>query len=61
MSKNVTVTGTDRVVVQFLEKGEFSLRPGEGTPVVSSGSKVNNNAQAHGTVPGTTVLVQNPA
>ena len=60
MSKNVTVTGTDKVLVQFLEKGEFSLRPGEGTPIVSTGSKVNNNAVVHGTT-AQGVLVNNPA
>ena len=60
MSKNVTVVGTDKVNITFLEKGEFPLRVGEGTPIVSSGSKVNNNAQAHGTT-AQGINVQNPA
>jgi hypothetical protein len=58
---NVTITGTDKVQIIFRSTGDQDLRVGEGVPVVSSGSKVNGNAQAHGTVPGTSILVHNPA
>jgi hypothetical protein len=59
-STNVNVQATDRVIV-FRSTGESDLRVGEGVPVVSSGSKVNGNAQAHGTVPGTSILFHSPA
>jgi len=59
MSKNVTVTGTDKVQIIFRSAGEQDLKVGEGIPVVSTGNKVNGNAQAHGSVAG--ILVQNPA
>jgi hypothetical protein len=61
MSKNVTVTGTDKTQVVFLEKGEFSLRLGEGIPVVSTGNPKDKTAVVHGTVPGTTIVAHNPA
>jgi hypothetical protein len=61
MSKNVTVSGTDKVQVVFLEKGEFSLRSGEGIPVVSTGNAKDKTAVVHGTVPGTTIIAHNPA
>jgi hypothetical protein len=57
---NVNIQATDRVIV-FRSTGDQDLRAGEGTPVVSSGSKVNGNAQAHGTVPGTSILFHSPA
>ena len=50
MSKNVTVVGTDKVNITFLEKGEFSLRPGEGIPVVSTGNAKDQTAVVRGTM-----------
>jgi hypothetical protein len=60
-STNVTIIGTDKVQIVFRSTGEQDLKVGEGVPVVSSGSKVNQNAQAHGTVPGTSILFHSPA
>jgi hypothetical protein len=59
-STNVNVQATDRVIV-FRSTGDQDLRVSEGVPVVSSGSKVNGNVQAHGTVPGTSILFHSPA
>ena len=61
MSKNVTVVGTDKVNITFLEKGEFSLRPGEGIPVVSTGNAKDQTAVVRGTIVGTSISIQNPA
>jgi hypothetical protein len=61
MSKNVTVIGADKVQVQFLERGEFGLRPGEGMPIVSTGNAKDKTATVHGTVPGSSVNFQSPA
>jgi hypothetical protein len=47
--------------IEFNSSGEQDLKVGEGIPVVSSGSKVNGNATAHGTVPGTSILIHSPA
>jgi hypothetical protein len=60
MSKNVTVVGTDRVNIAFLEKGEFSLRPGEGTPITVTGNAKDRTAIVHGTT-AQGVNVNNPA
>lgn len=61
MSKNVTVVGTHGSQVVFLEKGEFPLRNGEGWAVVSTGNAKDRTAVVHGTVPGTTIILDNPA
>jgi hypothetical protein len=61
MPKNVTVSGTDKVQVVFLEKGEFPLRAGEGTAVVSTGNAKDKTAVVHGTIPGSTVVMHSPA
>jgi len=58
---NVTITGTDKVQIIFRSTGDQDLKDKEGVPVVSSGTKVNGNAQAHGTVPGTSILFHSPA
>jgi hypothetical protein len=61
MSKNVNVSGTDKVQVVFLEKGEFPLRNGEGVPVVSTGNAKDKTAVVHGTILSTSINIQNPA
>lgn len=64
MGKNpnvrVTIPAIDRNI-EFNSTGETQLKNQEGIPVVASGSKVNGNAQAHGTVPGTSILIHSPA
>lgn len=55
-----SVTAIDRTI-NFNSAGDQDLKLNEGQPVVSSGSKVNGNAQVHGTVPGTSILIHSPA
>jgi hypothetical protein len=58
---NVTVVGTDKVNIIFRSTGEQDLKAGEGMPVVSTGTAKDRTAVVHGTVPGSTVNIQNPA
>lgn len=59
-STNININHLDRQII-FRSTGDLDLRVGEGRPVVSSGTKVNGNAQTHGTVPGTTIVIHSPA
>ena len=58
---NVNVQATDKVQIIFRSTGDQDLRVGEGIPVVSSGNAKDRTAVVHGTVPGTTIIVHNPA
>jgi hypothetical protein len=60
MSKNVTVSGTDKVQVVFSSPGETPSNPSAGKPIVVTGNPKDKNATVHGsTAQG--VVVDNPA
>jgi hypothetical protein len=61
MSKNVTVTGTDKVNIVFRSTGDQDLKVGEGVPVVSTGNAKDKTAVVHGTILSTSINIQNPA
>jgi hypothetical protein len=58
---NVRVRGTDNVVIDFRSTGEQDLRASEGKPVVATGSAKDRTAVVHGNVPGSSILIDNPA
>jgi hypothetical protein len=58
---NVTVTATDKIQIIFRSTGDQDLKLNEGTPAVATGNLKDKTATVHGTVPGSTVLIHNPA
>jgi hypothetical protein len=61
MSKNVNVQGSGNQQIIFRSTGDQDLRAGEGVPAVSTGNPKDKNATVHGTVPGSSVFINNPA